>query len=212
MSTPVHFVFNTGINQKVFSNVRLSGSWDADGNPSTSWSTVAMEEFTGLDGCPAFQATVELNSAQAGQQFQWGVVLDAPQGANIWGIMTEVPDPNSSDRYRVFTLNPGPAVQEVAYAFTSGRSLGAFKYYPAAGGPPQIVFSVWAPNAQAVNVVFGLPGNGYIDDNGGGDRSRPASGRPLQIFHRPMERSVDLRSGARFCELRGQALHVSDHE
>jgi 1,4-alpha-glucan branching enzyme len=174
MPKAVHFVFVTGINQRVFSNVKLSGSWDAGGSLSANWSTVAMNEITGADGCPAFEATVNLNAAQPGQQFQWGVVLDAPEGPNIWGIMTEVPDPNSSDRYRVFNLDAGPGTQEVEYDFTSGRRLGARKVYPAAGAAPQIVFSVWAPDAQAVSVVFGLAGNGYIDNGGGGiDPAQP---------------------------------------
>src|SRR5215469_2878485 len=94
MPKPVHFVFNTGISRPVFSNVRLSGSWDSSGNPSSNWSSTPMQAITGTDGCPAFEATVNLNEAQAGQQFQWGITLDAPNNPNIWGIMTEVPDPN----------------------------------------------------------------------------------------------------------------------
>ncbi|MGA8477902.1 MAG: hypothetical protein WB696_08090, partial [Chthoniobacterales bacterium] len=168
MPKAVRFVFNTGISRPVFSNVRLSGSWDSSGNPSANWSSTPMQAITGTDGCPAFEATVNLNEAQAGQQFQWGITLDAPNNPNIWGIMTEVADPNSSNRYRVFNLDASPGVQEVQYYFSHGRRLGAQKIYTAAGAPPQIVFSVWAPNAQAVSVVFGNPANGYIDDDGGG--------------------------------------------
>ena len=168
MPKAVHFIFNTGISRPVFSNVRLSGSWDASGNPSTLWSSTTMQAITGADACPAFEATVNLNQAQAGQQFQWGVMLDAPNNPNIWGILIEVPDPNSSARYRVFNLDAGPGTQEVQYYFTHGRRLGAQKVYATAGMPPQLAFSVWAPNAQAVSVVFGNPANGYIDDKGGG--------------------------------------------
>ena len=168
MPKAVHFVFNTGISRAVFSNVRLSGNWDSSGNPSANWSTTPMQGITGADGCPAFEATVNLDDAGAGQQFQWGVMLDAPNNPNIWGIMMEVPDPNSSNRYRVFNLEAGPGTQEVQYWFTHGRRLGAQKVYLTPGAPPQIAFSVWAPNATAVNVVFGNPANGYIDDKRGG--------------------------------------------
>jgi 1,4-alpha-glucan branching enzyme len=61
----VHFVFNTGISRPVFSNVRLSGSRDS-GNPSGNWSSTPMQAITGTDGCPAFEATVNLNEAQTG--------------------------------------------------------------------------------------------------------------------------------------------------
>jgi 1,4-alpha-glucan branching enzyme len=168
MPKAVHFIFNTGISRTVFSNVRLSGSWDASGSFSTTWSSTPMKAITGADGCPAFEATVNLNNAQAGQQFQWGVTLDAPNNPNIWGIMMEVPDANSSNRYRVFNLAAGPGTQEVQYWFANGRRLGAQKFYLAPGAPPQIVFSVWAPDASAVNVVFGNAANGYIPDNGTG--------------------------------------------
>jgi hypothetical protein len=56
---------------------------------------------------PAFEAVVSLNSSQTGQTFRWGVILDGPAGPNIWGIPTEVGDPNSTDQYRSFVLEGG---------------------------------------------------------------------------------------------------------
>ena len=41
-----------------------------------------------------------------GKTFKWGVVLDGPQGANFWGIPTEVQDVNSAERYRQFRIQP----------------------------------------------------------------------------------------------------------
>ena len=175
MTQAVRVTFNTGIRQAVFSNVRLSGSWDANGKYSTNWSTVPMGAIVGADGCAGFQATVNLDSSQVGTQFNWGVTLDGPAGPNVWGIPTEVRDPNSTQRYRTFQLAGGTGTQDVSYYLTTTRYLGARKVYGAAGAAPGIAFTVWAPNAQAVDVVFGLAANGYIDDNGGGiDPATPA--------------------------------------
>jgi 1,4-alpha-glucan branching enzyme len=77
-----------------------------------------MQEVVWDDGCPAFEATVQLVvdrsqldsgrwQQQQKQQFRWGVFLDSPAGSNIWGIATEVNDEFSSDRYRAFTLEEG---------------------------------------------------------------------------------------------------------
>ena len=168
MTQAVRFTYITGIRQAVFSNVRLSGSWDANGMYSTAWSTVPMAAITGPDGCPAYQATVDIDASPAGAQFNWGVTLDGPAGPNVWGIPTEIGDPNSTQRYRTFQLAGGGGTQDVTYYLTTTRSLGARKAYGAAGAPPGIAFSVWAPNAQNISVVFGVAANGYIDDNSGG--------------------------------------------
>ena len=54
------------------------------------------------DGCPCFTATVELDDSGVGMAFRWGVTVDGPEGANVWGIPTEVNDMNSTERYREF--------------------------------------------------------------------------------------------------------------
>ena len=111
---------------------------------------------------------------------QWGVYFDAPGSPNTWGIMTEVPDPVSTQRFRTFNLEPGAVTQEVEYSFAHGRRLGAQKIYLEASAQSQIKFSCWAPNAGAVSVVFGILANGYIDNNGGG--IDPAI--PVRYLHR----------------------------
>jgi 1,4-alpha-glucan branching enzyme len=175
MPKTVRFVFNTGVKQPGFSNVRLSGSWNSNGLRSVNWSSIAMQEITGVDGCPAFEAVVSLDSSQTGQTFLWGVILDGAAGPNVWGIPTEIHDPNSLDRYRSFVLEGGGGTQLVEYYFTIGRRLGAHKLYTSSGAQPRIAFSVWAPNARAVDVVFGLQNSGYIDDSGVGiDQTIPA--------------------------------------
>ncbi len=168
MSKLIHFVFATGIALPVFSNVRLTGNWTADGLASTTWSTAAMQEVVGAEGCPAFEAVLSLDTSQAGQPFRWGVILDGPAGPNVWGIPTEIGDADSTDRYRTFVLEPGAETQQVEYCLTISRRMGARKLYLGAGISPRIVFSVWAPNAHAVDVVFGEASGGYIDDTGAG--------------------------------------------
>lgn len=183
MSIPVRFVYLTGIDRDIFRNVRLSGSWDINGQYADQWTSVPMEQVTGEDGCPCFRATVEFDDSEAGRQFYWGVIIDSSAGNNLWGIPTEVNDTDSNERYRAFVLRPldEPGVQEVRYYLTHCRRLGANKHYYPDRNEPGIRFAVWAPNAENVEVVFGNQQHGYIADDGFGiDPLVP----PIPMFHR----------------------------
>ena len=172
--TSVTFIYLTGIKNSLFSNARLRGSWDAAGNYTDQWTETPMEAIMGEDGCPAFQATVQLATNQSDIIFHWGVALDGPGGNNLWGIPTELQTTSSVDRYRSFRLDNNATTQTERYYFTYGRRLGANKVFSAPNATPDLRFSVWAPNADAINVVFGLPEIGYIDKNGVGiDPARP---------------------------------------
>jgi 1,4-alpha-glucan branching enzyme len=166
-NTAIRFSYFSGIAEEIFSNVRLVGSWDALGRFSDSWTTVPMARETDQTGCPRYSATVEFDPAQKGTLFGWGVRLDGPAGKDLWGIATEVQDADSRDRTRAFVLS-ADAGQEESYYLTHCRRLGAHKIFPTAGAPAALRFSVWAPNARAVEVVFGLPESGYIADSGEG--------------------------------------------
>src|SRR5262245_60725180 len=119
----IRFVYLTGLRRNLFRNVRLSGSWDAEGRSSPLFSTVPMKAFMAEDGCPAFSATVEFDDDQKDVVFRWGVLVDGPAGPNLWGILTEVPDPLSRDRHRTFILAEDG--QEERYFLTHCRRLGA---------------------------------------------------------------------------------------
>lgn len=170
ITTPVQFTYLTGLNRKHFSNARLTGSWDQNGRYSDQWTTVLMQPIIAEDGCPGFTATVEFDLSQVGYLFRWGVVLDSPQGHDLWGIPTEICDRNSSSRHRSFTLHQpnGNSLQQESYYLTHCRRLGAQKYYPAGQSMPALRFAVWAPNARNVNVVFGNTDSGYIANDGFG--------------------------------------------
>ncbi|MGK5551215.1 alpha-amylase family glycosyl hydrolase [Actinomadura kijaniata] len=161
----VQFIYHTGIPRPGFRNVRLSGSWDAQGHPSQDWSVTAMTEFTDETGCPAFRATVEFPDDHVGQGYSWGVLVDGPAGHDVWAIPTEVKDTVSTARHRDFTLADDTPPQH--YWLSTARRLGANKRYTDQGRP-RLEFAVWAPNAQAVSVVFGDPTSGYIADDGTG--------------------------------------------
>ena len=88
----VDFFYHTGVPQRLFDNVRLCGSWDAEGRPSNSWTTVLMQEFIGADGCPTFRATVAFPVTSDGTPLAWGVVVDGPNARAQWGIPTETGD------------------------------------------------------------------------------------------------------------------------
>lgn len=126
----VELRYMTGLMRRVFRNARLRGSWDASGRSSDSWTDRPMTEVTGDDGCPAFIARIDLDEADAARTFRWGVVLDGPQGANFWGIPTEVSDVDATDRYRQFNLRPPTSEPQIeVYHFTFG-SLGFGKAGP----------------------------------------------------------------------------------
>jgi 1,4-alpha-glucan branching enzyme len=170
----VRFRYLTGLKRRIFRNARLTGSWDGAGRFSQVWSEAPMSPGTADDGCPCFTATVQLDEAELGTRFRWGVRLDGPGGANLWGIPTEVNDMRSAERLREFELTAAPESRRQDFYFTYARRLGARKVFSRAGAAPGLRFAVWAPNARAVEVVFGKPANGYIADDGDGiDPARP---------------------------------------
>lgn len=176
MSTrSVEFQFITGLKRAIFRNARLRGSWDRQGRYTDDWIETAMQEVVGADGCPVFRVSIALDLADADKTLRWGVVLDGPQGANFWGIPTEMHDIHSVDRFRRFQLaapETGPQIER--YYLTDGRRLGANKLFADGSAAPALVFTVWAPNAQRVDVVFGKPASGYIADDGSGiDPAQP---------------------------------------
>jgi 1,4-alpha-glucan branching enzyme len=169
----VNFTFHSGVRRQLFRNVRLSGSWDATGKSSNQWTNVAMAASQDETGCDAFNASVSFDATQTGTTFQWGVIADIAGAPNSWVVVTEVPDENSNQRYRSFTLAAGATQQD--YWFATGRRFGAQKWVPPQSANPGVRFSVWAPHAKdKVEVVFarfdpttGTP-TGYIADDGTG--------------------------------------------
>jgi 1,4-alpha-glucan branching enzyme len=163
----VHFEYWTGLRRPILVSARVSGSWTGQGLPSPQqWTTQPMTAFTAADGCPAFRATVMLDDSQTGRSFRWGVAVDTQQRSNQWGIATEIGEPGSTERYRVFTLQG--AGQVVRYFLTHCRRLGANKLFREGVAEPAIRFSCWAPNARSVELVRGDAVSGYIANDGTG--------------------------------------------
>src|SRR6266516_249133 len=115
----VQFVYHTGLTRPLFRNARLAGTWDSEGRFSNQRSETPMTEIRDETGCPAFAATVSLDTIQTGWQFHWGVLADTPLTPNRWIIATEVADANSAARDRTFTLQASG--QEEHYWLTTGR-------------------------------------------------------------------------------------------
>ncbi|HYP66887.1 MAG TPA: alpha-amylase family glycosyl hydrolase [Thiobacillaceae bacterium] len=173
----VRFRYLTGLKRKIFRDARLLGSWDERGRWSPTWSETPMIDIVAEDGCPGFGITVKFDASEVGKHFQWAVRLNTPAVADVSGIPTEVNDANQTDRVRSFQLAPAAQLAQVEeYFFTCARRLGARKVFAhGRSGKPGLRFSVWAPNAQQVEVVFGDPARGYIADDGDGiDLSRPS--------------------------------------
>ena len=91
----VKFTFHSGISRRLFSNVRLSGSWNAAGQFSNQWTVVPMAFAPDTTGCDAFTASASFDASQTGVVFEWGVLADMQGAPNAWVIATEVPDENS---------------------------------------------------------------------------------------------------------------------
>jgi 1,4-alpha-glucan branching enzyme len=174
----VAFTFHSGVKRQLFERVQLVGSWDAAGKYSTEWTQTPMTASLDEAGCDAFSASVALDAIQIGTTFAWGVMANLAGAPNSWVIVTETPDPNSSETTRSFVLTSEGGAQD--YWFAIGRRLGAQKYTSPGAAKLGIRFAVWAPNAQNVEVVFapfttgnGTP-TGYIADDGNGiDPSAP---------------------------------------
>lgn len=163
------FVYDTGIRRKLFSNVRLSGSWDDSGRRSDTWTEYPMNEVIAADGSITFEAEVALQSVDVGKEFRWRVLLDGPLGLDRDGIASERAGLDHRALHRSFVLEHDLAEQR--YYLTHVRRLGARKVK--SDGGYGLRFAVWAPNAKKVEVVFGDPACGYIADDGTGtDRNR----------------------------------------
>jgi len=172
----VRLRYLTGLKREIFSNARLCGTWDEQGHTSTNWFESPMDAVTAEDGCPAFTATVQLDESEVGATFQWGVRVNTPWAANLWAIPTEIHDAQKTDRVREFQLEPAGSQQSEDFYFTYGRRFGARKVFLNGHlGGAALRFTVWAPNARKVDVVFGNPAYGYIANDGFGiDLGQPA--------------------------------------
>jgi 1,4-alpha-glucan branching enzyme len=133
-----------------------------------------MRPSIGPDGANLFEAEVSLHPSEVGKEFSWRVLLDGPLGLDRDGMVTEQPELGPRALQRTFTLNDDGASAEQRYYLTHVRRLGARKVRNAGDDTYGFRFAVWAPNAQAVEVVFGDPEIGYIADDGTGiDPKRP---------------------------------------
>ena len=169
----VNFTFHSGVKRELFRNVRLSGSWDVNGQFSNQWTEMPMTALQDETGCDAFSASVSFDASLAGTTLSWGVIADIAEEPNSWVVVTEVPDVNSIQRYRSFALAETDTEQD--YWFATGRRFGAQKFVLAGAEGPRISFALWAPHATAVDVVFApfdptsdVAPTGYIADDGTG--------------------------------------------
>lgn len=172
----VEFCYEPGLSFAPFDAATLVGSWDAHGGTSPNqWTSKPMTGISTPDGSPAFTATVNFDAAAVGTQFSWGVQVRRAGSSTVWGVFSEVPDERSQDQHRTFTLAPAlPAPQREVYRLSWHRARGAQRRMGLTGaGPDAIAFRAWAPNARAVDVVFGGP-TGYIADDGDGQDTATA--------------------------------------
>lgn len=167
------FIYDTGLSRRIFQNVRLQGSWDAEGRHSAEWSERKMREVVAPDGAIVFEAEVSFSPADVGKELCWSVVLDGPLGLDRPGIATEHDGLAHDALYRSFILSDDSQAEQ-RYYLTHVLRLGAHAVALPREEGFGLRFAVWAPNAEGVDVVFGTPSSGYIADDGTGiDESRP---------------------------------------
>lgn len=150
---PVIFIYGSGVFGNPFPDctATLMGNWDIDGRLSSSWLAQPMELWEDKNGGYCFRAAVDLDEEEAGNEFRWGVRLTSENGDTFWGMVTEVPDPGSKDCHAMFRFSGKPLQQ--SYYLTNCLQLGANKIFR--DGVWNVRFSVWAPNAIGVELVFG---------------------------------------------------------
>ena len=109
-TVPVQFTYSTGVVGDVFLDVRarLHGSWDRDGRYSGQCSITDMAREAAGGDSVSFRASVELDAAETGKWFHWGVSFVHPDDHESWAIPTEVKDRASRDRYRSFQFSGQP--------------------------------------------------------------------------------------------------------
>ena len=169
----MRFIYDSGLQREVFDNVRLRGTFIGDGRPGTAyrwsqgWSLLPMQQRRGEDGAIVFEADVPLSAEDVGKEFRWAVLLDGPFGLELNGIVTECAGDESDRCYRSFVLADEPNAEQ-RYYLTHIRRLGAQKSWVPGQEEPGIRFSVWAPHARKVEVVFGRREHAYIADDGTG--------------------------------------------
>lgn len=126
-----------------------------------------MRESVADDGAIVFEAEVALRPEEVGKEFCWSVTLDGPLGFDREGIVTEQHGLGHDALHRTFTLTEHDS-SEQRYYLTHVRRLGARAVRHGQAQDRGLRFAVWAPNAEAVDVVFGTRSSGYIADDGTG--------------------------------------------
>ena len=208
-SVNVTFTFHSGVKRTLFQNLRLSGSWDASGKSSPQWTQTPMLPTQDGTGCDAFSVTVPLDASQVGTTFQWGVFADLAGAPNSWVIVTEVPDPTSSQTTRSFVL--GAAASQQDYWFVNGRD-SVLRSASLAQRTPVFASRYGRPTPRRWKWYsrgrYRRQPNGYIADDGTG--IDPAA--PVIALSSHGGRDVDQRphfAGARqFQRLHESPLHV----
>jgi 1,4-alpha-glucan branching enzyme len=167
----MRFIYDTGVRRRVFHDVRLRGSFTSPDQGARwsdqTWSVIPMREEVGPDGAVIFVAEVALSAADVGKEFRWAVLLSGPYGLDLNGVVTECGKDQRDPCYRAFVLGDDPSAEQ-RYYLTHVRRLGANKAWLPGKSEPGIRFSVWAPHARNVEVVFGQRERGYIADDGDG--------------------------------------------
>ena len=134
----VTFEFDAG--RQPITDVRLSGSWDGEGNPASQWPPFELRMEPQGDG--RWIASIQLEDTGNLPRFEWGVIGNLPHAHDQWLVMGE-------DNLQ-FDLNATTPVQR--YAPTDFHRMGA----QVRGD--DLAFAYWAPRARSVTVEIQLPG------------------------------------------------------
>lgn len=125
------FVYDAGPHSNL-TDVKLKGSWDAQGRFSNQWDTGSIPMRSLGNG--KWEATVELQDDGLPRNWEWGVTVDGPSGNDQWAVMGEG------------NLKLDLSKPSASYAPTTYHEMGSQKR------GDDISFKLWAPDARAVQV------------------------------------------------------------
>ncbi len=127
----ITFVYDAGPHSQL-TDVKLKGSWDANGRYSSDWSGGATSMRSLGNG--KWEATLELEADGLPRNWEWGVTVDGPSGDDKWAVMGEG------------NLKLDLSKPTASYAPTTYHEMGSQKR------GEDISFKLWAPDAQSVQV------------------------------------------------------------
>ena len=198
----VRFTYLTGLKRRIFRNARLAGQLERLGRVADDGDhrRGRLPRLHGHGRLPRRPERARKRTGACGSTAPGGRTRGAQPRGSRRRVAAALPARSPSRRRG---LGRGAVLLHVR------RHLGAQKTYAGGSAAPDLRFSVWAPNAGKVEVVFGQGRQRLHRGRRGGHRPRTSGHRP-----RRRGRSASGRASAvgDFSRVRRPPVHVPDQE